>query len=106
MIHKTGDTANHLPPTSAGGIVRLMRAFAVLLGLLTGCRSECLDYATVVCGRYAACIEPIGREECTDETMVQLQANRTTEDQCRVAREGIAKMTCADFRAFWASLSR
>lgn len=68
--------------------------------LLSACgRSECQDYTTVFCTKAIGCDVPPGaatypQAECESGLKRTLEAQRTTEAECKKAREKIVSMTC------------
>jgi hypothetical protein len=71
----------------------------VFLVLVACGRSECQDYTTVSCGKYALCVSAVDTAACEKEALKQVQASRLTEDQCKTARERVSAMSCAEYRA-------
>jgi len=80
-----------------------MAKMAILgLLLLSACgRSECDDYATLVCQKLKLCVDQrLDENYCKAELHKTMDASRATEAQCREVRVKISTMSCAQFVAF------
>lgn len=79
---------------------------AVLLCLaLVGCgRSACQECAYALCAKASACDAPAGvrgtdLDECASRANSNFQKTGLTEEECTNAKEVIATLTCAQWKA-------
>lgn len=92
-----------------------MAKFALIVAsLFVACgRSECQDYATVWCQKLATCGFSTGgatleqaMKDCEDAANKSAAATHMTDAQCKTARENVAPMTCIQFRALVAAITK
>lgn len=84
--------------------MKTMMLVGILLLVACG-KSECHDYAVVFCGRYAACVSPVDQDACIQSTLTQMDAAKTSDEQCVSIRDKVVPMTCSQFRALVSSFT-
>ncbi len=85
-----------------------MRGLSCLFLVLVSCgRSECQDYVTVMCEKSISCNVPknasfTSQYWCENDGNKAAAAAHLTDEQCRLTRQHIIPMSCADYAAYLA----
>ncbi len=84
-----------------------MKLAMLIFLVFAGCgRSECQDYARIICDKLYTCFGIEDRAKCEADEERHSAALRTPEAECASLRDHIAAMTCAEIRALVASSGR